>query len=182
MAHARRKFVEARPHQKKLSDEVLGKIQQLYLIERYARDLGLTEKERYSLRQENAVPILRDIREWLEYQLTHPVFTPKSTFGQAVQYMHNQWDRLQAYCGDGRIEIDNNLVENAIRPIALGRKNYLFAGSHEGAKRAARIYTLLSSAKLHGIEPFQYLKNLLDILPDYSIKKLHEILPNNWNR
>ena len=81
------------------------------------------------------------------------------------------------YCNDGKLEIDNNLVENSIRPIAIGRKNYLFAGSHEAAQNAAMFYSLLGTCKLKGIEPFQWLKNLFEVLPDHSANKLEELLP-----
>ena len=94
--------------------------------------------------------------------------------------MLGQWSKLEKYVTNGRVEIDNNLVENTIRPVALGRKNYLFAGSHDGAKRAAIIYTLVAMAKRHGVEPFAYLKEVLTRLPDYPDNKLPDLLPQNW--
>ena len=92
------------------------------------------------------------------------------------------WTRLKRYVEDGRLEIDNNLVENSIRPVAIGRKNYLFAGSHNGAKWAAIFYTILANAELNGLEPMSYLKELLKILPDYPVKELENLLPVNWEK
>jgi hypothetical protein len=92
-----------------------------------------------------------------------------------------QWSKLKTYTRDGRLEIDNNLVENAIRPVTLGRKNYLFAGSHEGAKCAAIIYSLVAPAKLHNVEPFAYLKDVLTKISDHPHHKLVELLPQNWS-
>ena len=102
--------------------------------------------------------------------------------GQAIDYTLSLWTRLSRYVEDGRLEIDNNLVENSIRPVAIGRKNYLFAGSHNGAKWAAIFYTILANAELTGLEPMSYLKDLLEILPDYPVKKLENLLPVNWKK
>ncbi len=118
------------------------------------------------------------IKAWFHANLT--AVLPKSAIGKAIGYMLGQWSKLEKYVSDGRLEIDNNLVENAIRPVALGRKNYLFAGSHEGAKRAAMIYTLVATAKLHQVEPFAYLSDILRRLPDHPINKIAELLPQNW--
>ena len=100
--------------------------------------------------------------------------------GQAIDYTLSLWTRLRRYVEDGHLEIDNNLVENSIRPVAMGRKNYLFAGSHNGARWAAIFYTLLANAELNGLEPKSYLKELLEILPDYPINELENLLPANW--
>ena len=100
--------------------------------------------------------------------------------GKAIGYMLNQWSMLIVYATDGRLEIDNNLVENAIRPVALGRKNYLFAGSHEGADRAAIIYTIVANAKLHDIEPFTYLRDVLARISDYPFKRLADLLASHY--
>jgi len=102
--------------------------------------------------------------------------------GKAIAYMLRLWNRLERYTEDGRLEIDNNLLENAIRPIALGRKNYLFAGSHKGAQRAAIIYSLVATAKLHEVEPFAYLRDILGRIATHPYKKIHELLPQNWKR
>ena len=177
-AHARRYFDQAQDSDRERAAWMLSKIQALYLIERQARDAALSFDQRYALRQQQAQPILHEIKTWLDQQCTQVL--PKSLIGKAIGYMLGQWPKLEKYVTDGRLEIDNNLVENAIRPVALGRKNYLFAGSHDGAKRAAIIYTLVATAKRHGVEPLAYLKDVLTRLPDYPYNKLADLLPQNW--
>jgi len=102
---------------------------------------------------------------------------PKSSIGKAITYTLKLWKRLTRYTEDGRWEIDNNPVENSIRPVAIGRKNYLFAGSHEGAKRAAMMYSFLGTCKINDVEPFSWLKDVLTRIPDHSIQRLDELLP-----
>lgn len=155
------------------------KLQELCRIERHAREAGLSFAERHQLRQGEAVPILSEIKTWLNQNAIQVL--PKSAIGKAIGYMLGQWSKLEKYATDGRLEIDNNLIENTIRPVALGRKNYLFAGSHEGAKRAAIAYSLLATAKLHGVEPFAYLKDVFSRLPDYPHNKVADLLPQNWS-
>ena len=177
-AHARRHFEQAQDSDRERAEWMLVKLQALYRLERQAREAQMSFDERHALRQEHALPLLQEIRAWLG---TNSIAVlPKSAIGKAIGYMLGQWSKLEAYTRDGRLEIDNNLVENAIRPIALGRKNYLFAGSHEGAKRAAIIYSLVATAKLHNVEPFAYLKDVLTRIPDYPHHKLADLLPQNW--
>lgn len=178
MAHARRYFEHAQESDRVRAAWMLSKIQQLYVLERQAREAALSFQERYQLRQEQALSVLAEIKSWLEVNLT--TVLPKSAIGKAIAYMLGQWSKLEKYVTDGRLEIDNNLVENAIRPVALGRKNYLFAGSHEGAKRAAMVYTLVATAKLHHVEPYEYLKDILSRIPDYPLNKVADLLPQNW--
>ena len=178
MAHARRHFVESKDSDKERSEWMLSTIQELYDIERDAREGNLSSDERYQLRQEKAVPILKSIKDWLDKESIKVL--PKSVVGKAIGYMLNQWSRLKEYVTDGRLEIDNNLVENAIRPVALGRKNYLFAGSHEGANRAAMIYSFVANAQLQGVEPFAYLRDVLDRISDYPHKQINDLLACNW--
>jgi transposase len=177
-AHARRKFEKSLDSDPKRSEWMLEQIKQLYKQERLAREKELSFSERFQLRQEKSVPILKDIKTWLDLQMSEVL--PKSQIGKAIGYMHSFWYRLEKYVEDGRLEIDNNLVENAIRPVALGRKNYLFAGSHNGAKRAAIIYSLVSTAKLQDKEPFAYLKDILARIASYPHKKVTDLLPVNW--
>ncbi len=105
---------------------------------------------------------------------------PKSPWGKAVRYTLTRWDKLTRYVEDGRIEIDNNLIENAIRPIALGRRNYLFAGSHDAAQRAAVIYSLLGTCKKHEINPYDWLRDVLARISTHPHKRLDELLPHLW--
>jgi transposase len=178
MAHARREFVEAKDSDPGRADWMLAQVQQLYEIERQAREANLSHDERYRLRQASAQPILITIKAWLDQQVREVL--PKSVMGKAIGYTLGQWSKLERYISDGRFEIDNNLIENAIRPVALGRKNYLFAGSHEGARRAALIYSLAATAKRHDVEPFAYLKDVLSRIADYPHRRVAELLPQNW--
>jgi len=110
---------------------------------------------------------------------TYKSVLPKSPMGQATGYCIPRWDNLIAYLHDGSLEIDNNLAENAIRPIALGRKNYLFAGSQRGAERAAMFYSFFATCKRNNVNPFEWLKHTLEVIPGYKVKKLTDLLPQN---
>jgi transposase len=175
-AHARRYFFEARENDPERARHALGEIRALYDIERALRVEGASIAERKRMRQEHAPPILKRLHRWLEANKG----LPRSPWGKAVQYTLGQWKLLVKYVEDGRIEIDNNLVENAIRPIALGRKNYLFAGSHAAAKRAAVIYSLLATSKKHEVNPFEWLRDVLTRIPNHPHKRIHELLPHHW--
>lgn len=175
MAHARRKFEKAKDNDLKRAEYVLERMQQLYLIEREAREKGLSPEQRKNLRAEQSLPVLKELEKWMKEQL--PDVLPKSSIGQAIAYTLGLWPRLTRYIQHGQVEIDNNLVENSIRPVALGRKNYMFAGSHEAARQAAMIYSFLGTCKINSIEPYGWLKNTLQRLPDHSIQKLDELLP-----
>ena len=115
------------------------------------------------------------LHQWLKETIVQ--VTPTSPIDKAVAYSLPRWEKLMLYCRDGKLEIDNNLVENVIRPIAIGRKNYLFAGSHEAAQNAAMFYSLLGTCKVKDIEPFEWLKNLFEKLPDWKANRLVELLP-----
>jgi hypothetical protein len=106
---------------------------------------------------------------------------PQSTIGQAIFYSLHRWDKLMIYTTDSKLEIDNNLVENAIRPVAIGRKNYLFAGSHNGARRAAMLYSFLGTCKINKVNPFEWLRDILFKIPTHPVNKLQELLPSQWN-
>jgi len=179
MAHARRYFEKALSNDKKRASWMLEKIRLLYMIERFAKNHQLSYEERRSLRQEHALLIMTGMRDWLDREKLEVL--PRSLMGKAIGYMLTFWDRLKRYLDDGRFEIDNNLVENAIRPVALGRKNYLFAGSHNGAERAAILYTLISTAKLHGHDPYEYLKDVISRIADHPYNRLEDLLPANWS-
>jgi transposase len=175
MAHARRYFEQALSNDTVHAEHALKEIQKLYAVEKYCRENNLSVYDRLDLRQEKSVPVLEQFYQWLKDTVVK--VTPTSAIGKAIAYALPRWERLMLYAHDGRLEIDNNLVENAIRPIAIGRKNYLFAGSHEAAQNAAMFYSLLGTCKLKGIEPFEWLKNIFEILPDFSANKLEELLP-----
>ncbi len=161
MAHSRRKFEQAKDNDPDRAAFALGKIQQLYAIERKAREEGLSYTERKNLRQEQSIPILKELESWMKEQL--PEVLPKSAIGKALTYTLTLWKRLVRYTENGKWEIDNNLIENSIRPVALGRKNYMFAGSHEAAQHAAIIYSFLGTCKINNVEPFTWLKKVLTL-------------------
>ncbi len=145
-AHARRKFEHALKNDRQRASWMLKRIRYLYMVERKARELGLAPEERYRFRQRHSIRQLDNMYQWLLKNRAQVV--PKSAIGQAIDYTLSLWARLKRYVEDGRLEIDNNLVENSIRPVAIGRKNYLFAGSHNGARWAAIIYTILPMPNL----------------------------------
>lgn len=175
MAHARRRFEKALDNDPKRAEKVLTLIQKLYKVEREAREAGLSFDDIKSLRQEKSVEVLGKLEKYLIEE--HPKVLPQSAIGKAFNYTLHLWPRLKRYVEDGRFQIDNNLIENSIRPVALGRKNYLFAGSHDGARNAAVIYSLLATCKLNDIEPFGWLKNALETIPDYPVNQLHKLIP-----
>lgn len=177
-AHARRYFEQSLAQDKLRSTWMLNQVQRLYKIESQARDGGLSHDQRYELRLQESVPVLVEIEAWLKKESLQVL--PKSLIGKAIAYILGQWENLKRYADDGRFEIDNNLVENAIRPVALGRKNYLFAGSHNGARRAALLYSLVSTARLQNIEPLAYIKDVLTRISDYPYKNIKDLLPANW--
>lgn len=179
MAHARRKFDVAQENDPELASYALKQIQLLYAIERKAQEQKLDPAQIKALRQKEAVPILLEIRAWLEE--TYPKVLPKSAIGKAVAYSLKLWPQLTAYTQNGEWRIDNNAVENKIRPLALGRKNYLFAGSHQAAQQAAMMYSFFGSCKINQVEPLQWLTEVLRQIPDTKLSQLHKLLPNNQN-
>lgn len=176
LAHARRKFDEAKDNDRARASYVLTEMQKLYALERQARDNELSSDALYQLRQQQAVPVLVDLKTWMLEN--YKAVLPQSAIGQALHYSLQRWDKLCLYTTDGRLQIDNNLVENAIRPVAIGRKNYLFAGSHNGARRAAMLYSFLGTCKINGVNPFEWLHHVLNIIPAHPVNRLQELLPN----
>ena len=122
--------------------------------------------------------MLESLGEWMKQQYLEVL--PKSTIGKALGYSIERWKELMIYATNGKLNIDNNPVENSIRPVALGRKNYLFAGSHEGAKRSGMLYSLLGTCKMHGIEPHSWLKEVLQRIADHPINKIQDLLPHRY--
>lgn len=177
MAHARRNFYECQENYPE-AREMLEKIAQLYAIEERARQDKLSHEGRRDLRQAKSIPVLMEMKVWLDRKLEEVL--PKSGLGKAIGYMLSRWQTLTIYCEDGCLEIDNNMIENAIRPIALGRKNYLFAGSHNGAQRAAIVYTLLANAISAGVEPFAWLRDIFTRIADHPYSKLDQLLPQYY--
>ena len=177
MAHARRKFDEAKDNDLARASYVLTEMQKLYALERKAREEGLLQDQIHHLRQEQAIPILKGLKHWMVEN--YKAVLPQSTIGQALYYSLQRWDKLSLYTTDGNLQIDNNLVENAIRPVAIGRKNYLFAGSHEGARRAAMLYSFLGTCKVNNINPFDWLRDVLTRIPEHPVNNIQNLLPGN---
>jgi len=185
-AHARRKFFEAQKTDPERATYVLGVIRQLYVIEKKAREesarLGLPLAESWALRQrwrqEQSVPLLTTLCQWLEKE--RPNVLPKSPIGEAFTYALNQWQALQRYTTQGFLEIDNNAAERALRAVAIGRKNYLSFGSDVGGQTAATLYTLVQTCKRLGIEPWRYLRDVLERMPTCPAESLAELLPDRW--
>jgi hypothetical protein len=178
MAHARRKFYDARATDPQRAFTALAFVRQLYQIEAQARALELPADERRSLRQDHAVPVLDGFALWMHEE--SPRVLPKSPLGEAFTYARLQWQALRRYTEDGDLEIDNNIAERALRVVAVGRKNWLFAGSYEGGRRAAILYSLISSARRHGLDPFAYLRDLFERLPTHPQSRLAELTPVAW--
>jgi hypothetical protein len=150
-------------------------LQKLYAIERKAKEENYTHVQRYELRQAESVTVLQSLHGWFKENIIQVV--PKSLIGEAITYSLKRWEKLSLYTTDGKLEIDNNLVENVIRPVALGRKNYLFAGNHDAAQRSAMLYSFMGTCKLRGVEPLHWLKTTLAKLPDHKANQLHLLLP-----
>lgn len=180
MAHARRYFEKALSYNKEKAEEVLALIQKLYAIERKARERQVDHETRKRYRSIYAKPILDELEQWLiDNQSTA---LPQSPLGKAISYTTNLWARLTEYLQDGRLEIDNNLIENAVRPLALGRKNYLFAGSHEAAEKAAMMYSFFATCKINEVDPLNWLTDVLNRIQDHKANRLSELLPLNWKK
>lgn len=180
MAHARRMFHEALDNDRAVAEHALEKIRQLYAIERSCREGKLEVDRVREVRQEQSVPILLELGIWMKQKYMEAL--PKSAIGKALGYSLERWERLSRYTEDGRLHIDNNPVENSIRPVAVGRKNYLFAGSHEAAKRAGMLYSLLGTCKLHGLEPYGWLRDVLHIIAEHPVNRIAELLPHRYKK
>jgi len=179
MAHARRKFFEARDNNAAVAGYALEQIGLLYAIERKAKGQKLTADKIFELRQAEALPILESLGKWMK--ATYLTSLPKSTIGKALGYSIERWPELMIYASDGKLNIDNNPVENSIRPVAIGRKNYLFAGSHEAAQRSALLYSFVGTCKLNSINPSIWLQDVLRRINNHPINKIEQLLPHNWN-
>ena len=175
-AHVRRKFYDlVMAHKSPVAAEALERIGALYAIEKEIR--GRSPEQRREVRNQQARPLLESLKQWLEATLGK--LSRKSDTALAVRYALSRWEALLCYVDDGGIEIDNNAAERALRVVALGRKNYLFAGSDAGGERAAAIYSLIGTAKLNDIDPEAYLRDVLTRIADHPINRIDDLLP--WN-
>lgn len=180
MAHVRRKFVDAVKDDVKQANYVLDEIQKLYLLEAKMREENLNWELRTKARKKHAEPILEGLGKWLEQnQLS---YRPASPMGKAIAYAYTRWAGLSAYVLHGQMEIDNNLVENAVRPLAIGRKAFLFAGSHNAAEMTAAMYSFMASCKKNNVNEFEWLKDVFERIQSINHKNLYQLLPSNWQK
>ena len=178
MAHARRKFYDVAQGNKNSGSayQALSYIQKLYRIESDARELNA--EERRLLRLEKSKPLLNEFKTWLDKQSLRVL--PKSPVGGAIHYALNQWQALISYLDEGMLDIDNNRAERAIKPIVIGRKNYMFVGSDAGGENAAGVYSLIQTCKENKVNPYEYLRDVLTRLPTHKMNRIRELLPYNW--
>jgi transposase len=179
-AHARREYERALDNDKARAETALAMIQKLYAVERQCRTENLNKAQVKELRLSMSLPVINDLGKWIAEDIRNVL--PKSQIGKAMAYSIKRWKELSAYLYDGDLEIDNNQVENVIRPVALGRKNYLFAGSHEAAQRAAMIYSFFAICKKHEVNPFKWLKYTLENINTIKYKDLTNLYPQNYKK
>lgn len=178
-AHVRRKFVEVlKIDPNSVAQEALEMIDELYKIERLGREAAYTVQMRKKIRKERSKPLLKKFHKWLLHHQKRA--SPKGRLGGAIQYALNQWEALNTFLLDGRLEVDNNRAERAIKPVVIGRKNYLFMGGPKGGEAAAVLYTLVETCKRNKVDPYHYLADVLERLPTHPHKKIDELLPYNW--
>ena len=176
---ARRKFFDlARLSKAPIAAEAVKRIDVLFAIEREIN--GIMPQERLRVRQERSRPLIIELQTWLREQRAR--LSKNSDTTKAINYSLNRWDAFTRFLDDGRLCMSNNAAERELRAVALGRKNWTFAGSDEGGRRAAAIYTLIATAKLNDVDPQAWLADVLARLPDHPAKRIHELLPWNWRR
>ena len=179
-AHARREFERALENDKIRAGKALTFIQQLYEVERKAKEGHLNAEQVKQLRLKESLPVINELGKWIFAEVKSTL--PKSQMGKAMRYAMERWDKLSEYLNDGSLHIDNNAIENAIRPIALGRKNYLFAGSHDAATRAGMLYSFFAICKKHEVNPYQWLKYTLENIMTINHKNIRDLYPQNFKK
>ena len=179
-AHVRRKFHEALESSPRLAGWFLRQIQHLYRIEARLREHQAGPRLRAAVRASQSRPIVKRIERALIKLKASKRHLPQSLLGIAIDYALGQWRTLDVYLGDGRVEIDNNLVENAIRPTAIGKKNWLFIGEADAGQRSAIIYTVIESCRRRGLDPYAYLRDVLTRLPNMTNHQIPEVIPAAW--
>src|SRR5690606_4806495 len=179
-AHARREFERALDNDRPRAERALTMIQRLYAVERRAREEKPAADQIKELRLTESLPVINEMGKWIFEEIKNTL--PKSQIGKAMAYAYARWDALSVYLYDGNLLIDNNQIENAIRPCCLGRKNYLFAGSHQAAQRAAMIYSFFAICKKHDVNPYQWLKHTLINIQSINHKNLKDLYPQNFKR
>ena len=181
-AHVRRKFYEAKESSPRTAGWIVRQLQHLYRVEAELRDRKAGPRLRAAVRASRSQPIIARLERVLIKLKTSGRHLPQSLLGGAMDYALGQWPTLEVYLQDGRVEIDNNLVENAIRPTALGKKNWLFIGAAEAGQRSAIIYTVIESCRRRGLDPYAYLRDVLTRLPSMTNRQIPEVTPAAWGK
>jgi hypothetical protein len=181
-AHVRRRFFEAKESAPRTAGWILRQIQHLYRVEARLREKHCSSKLREVIRAQESRSIVERIGKACVRLKPGNRHLPQSPLGQAIRYTLNQWEGLQIFLVDGRVEIDNNLVENAIRPTAVGKKNWLFIGEAEAGQRSAILFTIIENCRRLGINPFEYLRDVLTRLPKLTNRQTHTVTPAAWAR
>ncbi|SFG08239.1 Transposase [Salegentibacter agarivorans] len=179
-AHARRYYEKSLDNDPERATRALKEIQKLYAIERRIKEANLSPDQIKEVRLKEALPIINELGKWMTGQLKATL--PKSLIGKALAYSVSRWDALCAYLYDGNLLIDNNQIEGKIRPVAVGRKNYLFAGSHKAAQRAAAIYSFFAICKKHEVNPYEWLKYTLENIMTIKYKDIKNLYPQNYKK
>jgi transposase len=174
--HARRKYFEAKDNDKDRSEYALQIFSEIYKYEAVCKDYTPADRKEY--REKNVKPQFEKLKSWIESEPEKVL--PKSKIGQAMTYTLNQWPKLIRCLEDGQLQLDNNLIENKIRPLALGRKNYLFAGSHQAAQRIAMMYSFFATCKIHDVNPREWLTSTLEKIKDTKMSELDQLMPQNF--
>jgi len=180
MAHARRYFEKALDNDNERAQHFLTEVQKLYDIERVIRDQKVSDEKIVEFRQEHAVPILKNLKIWLDEQVQK--VTPKLTIGKAVLYSKARWKGLMTYCDYSYTQIDNNPVERSIRPMVIGKKNYIFSATHESAERASCYYSFFITCRLHGVNPKAWIEDVFNKIEHMKPSQYHTLFPQNWRK
>lgn len=179
LVHARRKFHDAMDNDPERAKHAMHTFAQIYQLEKNINTLD-NEKEKRKKRLSQIAPLLKQLKQWIHQESIKVL--PKSAIGKAMAYYLNQYPKFENLLLDPKIKLDNNLIENTIRPLALGRKNYLFAGSHKAAQNTAMLYSFMGSCKLAGVNPSEWLQYVLEKISDYNIQKLDELMPDKFTK
>ena len=178
-AHGRRGFVKAMSSDPRNASMAIGMIRALYKVEEEAKEVGADLDEILRMRQNRSAPLLDAFEEWVdEMRESRPL--QKDALSEALGYVHNQRQALRRFVHDPRLSIDNNACERALRAVAVGRKNWLFAGSEEGGKRAAILYSIIETCRLNAVNPFEYLRDVLDRVSTHPSSRVAELTPRGW--
>ena len=179
LANTRRKFFSSKGTNPQLSQEALDQFGKVYAVEKYIREQQLTGETKLEYRKTHAIAALESLHVWMLDKYAC-IALPSDPIRKAVEYALVRWDKLIVYAQTHHLDPDNNKVENSIRPVAIGRKNYLFAGSHDAAQRSGVFYSLLGTCKAHGIDPYAWLKDVLARLPYHPQNRIQELLPQYY--